>query len=570
MRRLIVGFLVTLGSITLVMIIIGGIVGWLIHRDWRDRTALPASIVLELDLRDSLPEAPQANPLAWFDPAPMLTLSDAIMALDSASRDERVKGAFVRIAETNHGFAKAQELRAALQRLSASGKPVSGWADSFGELTPGNEGYLIASAFDELTMQPGGFVGLTGVGFEVPFMRDLLDRLGIEPRVFKRAEFKTALDSFAERALTPAHRQMLEDIVDGLFGELVGAVVDGRNLRAEDVHLLIDNSPLTSEMALSAGLIDREGYLSETYDGFLSRQIAEAVPLASYAASLPPSEEAAAQVALLRASGMIARSGGPLDNAIVGDRLAAAIDTAAEDEGIDALLIRLDTGGGSAVASETVAHEIERARATGKPVIVSMGNAAASGGYWISAAADHIVAQPTTFTGSIGVIAGRPVLAEALNQLGVTTEAVVRGENARLWSLAATLDDAAAQKIDESVDGLYDSFVAHVASSRGMSEDEVEQVARGRVWLGAAALDNGLVDSLGGIYEALGQVRQALGLNIDAELSLQPYPRPKSPLEQLSSLTDLPIELGTWINWLRAATSPPATAQMPDFGRQLP
>lgn len=569
MRRLLVGFLVTLGSITLLLMIGGGILAWLAHRDWQERAALPERIVLELDLRGNLPEAPQENPLALLESAPSLTLSDAVLALDAATRDERVRGAFVRIAETSHGFAKAQELRAALERLSDAGKPVVGWADSFGELTPGSEGYLIASAFDELTLQPGGFVGLTGVGFEIPFVRDLLDRLGVEPRVFKRAEFKTALDSFTERGLTTAHRDMLESMVDGLFDQLVRSIADGRSLSPEVVERLIDDAPLTSDASLAAGLIDREGYLGETYDGFLDRQNGEAVSLAGYASSLKPAEEPAAQVALVRGAGMIVRSGNPLDNNIVGDRLAAAIHTAAEDDDIDALLVRLDTGGGSAVASETVAHEIERVKNSGKPVIVTMGNAAASGGYWISAPADHIVAQPTTFTGSIGVIAGRPVLADALDELGINTEAVVRGENAQLWSLAATLDNAAASKIDQSVGGLYDTFVTHVASSRGMSNDDVEQVARGRVWLGATAVDNGLVDSLGGIHEALAQTREALGLGADADLAVQPYPRPRTPLEQIVSLADLPIELGTWLSWLRASMMPLGTAQMPELGRQL-
>lgn len=570
--RFAVGLLAVVGCVTLLLA--GALAGgaWWLMRHFTGEPPLPSAIVLTLDLGEPLSEAASLDPLSALGGTPPLELGELVLALERAAGDPRVMGLVARLDATEHGFAMAQELRGAIQRFAAAGKPTTAWADSFGELGHANEGYYIATAFDSIQLQPGGLVGLAGLAVEIPFIRPLLDRLGIEPEVIRRSEYKTALDSATESGLTPANAEMMNDLLDRLHARLVADLAEGRGMSREAMAALIDRGPFTAEAALEGGLIDALLYRDEVHDQVLEQagEAAEMVPLADYARSLDDlaAGEPEATMALVVGQGTIQRRSGRFESVLGADALADALAQAREDAAIDAVVLRLDTGGGSAVGSETIAREIALLQAAGKPVVVSMGNAAASGGYWIAMGADRILAQPGTLTGSIGVIAGKPVLAGAWEWLGINWASIERGANAGFLSLNRPFDDLARARLEATIDGLYAQFKAGVAAGRDLAPEEVEAIAKGRVWLGEQALELGLVDELGGLIEARAAALALLDLPPEAEARLKRYPAPPSTVERLLELTDQPwlATLAGTLGWLEATASRgPASASLPRF-----
>jgi protease-4 len=528
-RRLLVGLLATIGAIVVLLAVAGGVVAW---RYFPEPRGLPERILLTADWRDNLSETAGVPDLIDFELRPPPTVTDTVLALDQAAKDRRVAGMIVRLAETEHGFAVAQELREAVRRFRAAGKFAVAYADTFGELGSGNEGYYIASAFDSIALQPGGLVGLTGIAIQVPLARDLLASLGIRIEVLRRAEYKSALASLTDSELSGPNREQLEALLDTLNGQLVGGIADGRALAPDQVRRLIDQGPLTADAALAAGLVDALRYRDEAQAAARDQAGAGAatVSLAAYADAVVAPARPAATVALIRAAGLIRRGDGPLGSEIAADELAGTLKDIAEDSDFAAVLLRLDSGGGSAVASETIRRAVLEVRAAGKPVIVSMGNAAASGGYWIAAGADRIVAQPATLTGSIGVIAGKPVLEEAWRKLGVNWAEISRGASAGLWTINRPYSNEARARVDALVGWLYDRFTGLVAQARDLPPERVREIARGRVWSGQSAAELGLVDEIGGIDVALAAVRRTLQLPPDAELAVAARPVEDNPV----------------------------------------
>ncbi|MCB1882385.1 MAG: S49 family peptidase, partial [Geminicoccaceae bacterium] len=353
-----------------------------------------------------------------------------------------------------------------------------------------------------------------------------------------------ALDNVTEKGLTPANAEMLNDVADSLFGQLVAAVAEGRGLPPERVRALIDGGPYLAEDALDGGLIDGLAYEDEALHFALAKadlggepgsgHDTRAVGLDRYAGAVGTGADddgSAPRVALVRAAGAVTRGSALPGEAIAADDTAELLLSLRKDPDVRAVVLRLDTPGGSAVASETVGREVRELVASGRPVVVSMGNAAASGGYWISMGASRIVAQPGTLTGSIGVFAAKPVVGEALSKLDVNVAEIDRGEHADLWSLAKGYDPADRAKVEGIVGGLYDRFKAGVAKGRGLDPAEVERIAQGRVWTGERALGLRLVDRLGGLGEAFAETRTLLDLPADAPLDVRLYPEPKNPVE---------------------------------------
>lgn len=536
MRRLIVGFLATIGLITMVLMAAAGGVGWWIAAKLLDEGSVPERMVLRLDLRETIGEAPGPPRLDVGRFAARPTVVDLVLGLERAGRDPRVAGLLVELGDVRHGLGIARELREALLRVRAKGRFVVAWADSIGELGAGTEGYYLASAADELALQPVGQLGVTGLVFETPYARDLLDRLGIEPVVSRRSAYKTALEPATERAPTPAGREMMESLATSLMGTVAAEIAASRRLDPEKLLRLLGAGPYPAEEAVALGLADRVAYRDEIETLVLTRAGADAriVKVDRYLREPPSAEGETARIGLVRAVGPIVRGGGELATTIGSDDLAEALARAIDVPEIRGIVLRLDTPGGSAVASETVARQVRRAVAAGKPVVVSMANQAASGGYWIAKDASRLVAQPTTLTGSIGVLAGKPVLAGAWERLGVRWDQVGIGENASLWSINLPADDRARDTLERMVDGLYETFKAGVVRGRGLSLERVEAAAGGRVWTGAQALELGLVDRLGGLPEALDEMRALLGLPEGAELRLEPIPE-DAPLWRLAT-----------------------------------
>lgn len=561
-RRIVVALLALIGTFTLLAAAGAAFAVWRLKLEPQ---ALPDRIVLTADWRSSLGETAGPPDLLNLRFRPSPTVTDTVLALDAAAKDPRVRGLVVRLAETEHGFAVAQELREAVLRFRAAGKFAIAEADTFGELGSGNEGYYIATAFELIALQPGGIVGLTGIAVQIPLARDLLASLGIRMEVLRRAEFKSAFESLTDSELSGPNREQLDALLDSLNGQLVSGIAEQRKLTPEQVQALIDRGPLSADEAQQAKLVDMLYYHDQTMTSALGRVQGQAVDLETYVADgMPSVGQPAARIALVRAAGLVRRGEGALGTEIAADDLVETLDDIAQDREIAAVLLRLDTGGGSAVASESIRRALVELRAARKPVIVSMGNSAASGGYWIAMGADRIIAQPATLTGSIGVIGGKPVLEEAWRKLGVNWATITRGAHAADWSINEPFSDSARARVDALIGWLYDRFTSLVAEARGLPQARVEQLARGRVWSGEDAAQLGLVDTLGGLDEALAAVRQSLKLPADAPLAIDVRPFETNPLRAfLRSLSPIGAHIRALLapDGLLAAIAPPFSAR---------
>jgi protease IV len=534
MRRFVLGFFTLIGIMSMLAFIGVGVVVWRIAAS---RPSLPDTIVLSAELSSGLAEGAGQDPVSELVFGGKPTLRDFLDTLERAGSDPRVKGLYARLGGDTIGLATCQEVRDAVRDFRAKGKFAIAFTESFGESGPGTRPYYLATAFDEIWLQPLGSLGLIGLHSQIPFFRGALDRLGILPSFDTREEYKTATNSLTETAMTPPQREEVEDLLRATSGQIVRGIATARKLSEAEVTALIDRGPLLAGEALTARLIDRIGYRDEAVTRVRSRagSGAELVSLSRYLESAGRPHDSGPTIALIYGTGLLtAGSGTPtplLDNAALSAReVGRAFRQASGDLEVRAILFRIDSPGGSAVASETLWREVARARDRGKPVIVSMGDVAGSGGYYIAAPADKIVAQPATLTGSIGVLAGKLVISELLHKLGVTDESAQRGANAAMFSVFEDFSPAARQRLDAFLDEVYRGFKEHVATGRHLSEEKVEAAAKGRVWTGEEAKENGLVDELGGYDVAVRLAKEAAKIAADKPFTLTVFPREKGTI----------------------------------------
>ncbi|MFP4431686.1 MAG: signal peptide peptidase SppA [Spirochaetaceae bacterium] len=469
----------------------------------------PGPVVVE---RRSLPDV-------W----PFTEWDSTVSALDVATEirkmaeDDSVEGILFR----KHNFAASSanmlEIQAALEEFRAAGKRVVFYYEGVD-----NKNYaLAASTADQIYLHPGGFVYLTGQSITRPYLEELLDKVGVEVRNFTSGEYKSMGNIYSETAMPESEREALEFILDGLYGEFLRLIEEGRGDRlAASVEETVDAGPyLVAEDALEAGLVDRLLYEDEISDAL--EELADRPRIRErdnredirYAWA----ESSGVKVALIYVVGPITTGAGRPGEVAGSESVARAIREARQDTSVRAILVRVATGGGSSLASDTIAREIRLAREgeDAKPVVVSMGGTATSGGYYVSAFADEIIAQPTTVTGSIGVVALIPNIEGLSEKLGVNWETLRRGERADLGAVYRRLEPDESQLFQESVDAAYERFVATVAEGRDMSEEAVQEVARGRVWTGPQAQERGLVDTIGGFYSAIASLEERLGGRIE-------------------------------------------------------
>ncbi|MER7546951.1 signal peptide peptidase SppA [Actinomadura sp.] len=507
----------------------------------RDRRTAP--LILELDLTEGIVETPPADPVSAILSMRRTNLRDVLDGLRRARSDSRVRALVVKVSG-GIGLALVQELREAVQALREAGKLTVAWAETYGEGGRGTVPYYLATAFDKIYLQPTGEVGLTGIALEEPFFAGALEKAGIQPRFGKRHEYKTMANTFMEKTYTPEHEESSRRLVTSLGEQITAGVAAARGLPEEKVRELIDRGPFLADEALAEKLVDRLAYRDEVYAA-LREEFGEDAQLrfvsrynrAHGLASRLPQPGRQDMVALINGHGPIrlGRSGrgGPLPGsgpAMGSDTIGAAFRAAVRDDRVKAIVFRVNSPGGSAVASDAIWREVVLARRAGKPVIVSMGNVAASGGYYVSMAADTIVAQPGTLTGSIGVVVGKAVVSGLLDRVGIGLGAVADGDHARMLSATKDFSDSEWERVNASLDRIYDDFTAKVAEGRDLPRERVHELARGRVWTGADAKDNGLVDELGGIDTALDLARKKAGLASDAPIRVYPH---TSPLERL-------------------------------------
>lgn len=504
-------------------------------------------LVLELDLTSEVLEHVPPDPLGQLLARRRLGVRDLVDKLADAARDPGVAALVAKVGPTATGLARVQEVRAAVRAFRDAGKPTVAWAESFGEFSPGTVPYYLASAFEEIWLQPSGDVVLTGIALEARFLRGAFDKAGITPQFGQRHEYKNAADTLLQTGFTPAHREALSGLASSVADEIVAGVAAARRLSESQVRALVDRAPLSAAEARDSGLVDAIGYRDEAYAALRQRigSPARLRYLARYSRSDP---KAAARrfvhdmrrggvIGLVHAVGPVrsGRSGrSPLQGTSMGsDSVCAALRVARRDDRVKAVVLRVDSPGGSYVASDAIWREVGQVRAAGKPVVVSMGDVAASGGYFVAMGADTIVAQPSTITGSIGVLAGKAVVDGLLDRVGIGHDDVAVGERARLHSSTHAFTDADWKALDAWLDRVYDDFVAKVAVGRGMNRAAVHEVARGRVWTGEQARERGLVDELGGLARAVQLARQAAGLPEVAALvqvpKLNPVERVRPP-----------------------------------------
>lgn len=501
--------------------------------------SVPERTILEVRLGAPLAEGANSSPLALLSGGGERRLHDVIDTIDRAAADDRVAGMVAYVDASAGGMAKAQELRDAVLRFRASGKFAYAHAESFGELGPGTQGYYLASAFDRIWLQPTGELGLVGFLSSSMFLKGTFEKLDVEVLGDRRREYKNAFNMYTERRYTEPHAEAITVLLEDMLSQTAQGIADGRELSEAEVRVLIEKGPYLAPAAVEAGLIDATGYRDEVLAAAREQagEGAELLYAEAYAERLePPGSDA--RIAVVYAVGGVARgpSGSdPIsgDTTLGSDTVAAAIAAAVADESVAAIVLRVDSPGGSPVASDIIWRETIRAKEAGKPVVVSMGNVAASGGYYVAAGASKIVAQPGTITGSIGVFAGKPNVRKLWNKVGVTWDSVSTSTNALAYSQIHGYDEQNWQTLQRSVDQIYIDFKTKVADGRGLSLEQVETLAKGRVWSGVRAKEIGLVDVLGGLYEAVGVAKAEAGLETEATVELVEFPQPQGWFEQL-------------------------------------
>jgi protease-4 len=438
-------------------------------------------LLLELDLTVAPAMPDPDDPLARFRARGRHQLGPTLRALHEAASDSRVAGLIVKVGG-RLPWAMAQELRLGVRQFVEAGKPAVAWAESFAE---GHDmaAYMLAAACGEVWLQPGGGLGMLGVAVETTFVRGLLDKVGVEPQVEQRWEYKNAADRLMRTEFTEEHREALDRLAKSVFDEALAAIAADRELEVDRVRELVETGPRTAVEALDAGLVDQVGYRDEVYAAMRSRLGADVTLL--FADRWRPRRRAskivrrpgAGYVALVQVRGPIVSGRsrhGPVGRQAGSGTIAAVLRAAARDEHARSVLLRVDSPGGSAVASEVIWREVKRLRDAGTPVIVSMGDVAASGGYYIACPADVIVALPATLTGSIGVLGGKLVAHELLERLGLTTGSVEHGGRSLMFSTRRGFSDGERERLAATIDAIYDDFITKVAQGRRRPVSEIE------------------------------------------------------------------------------------------------
>jgi protease-4 len=528
MRRFLIGFAITVG---VVVLIVGGLTLAVAH--WSGKSAqLPGDIVLTADLTGGLADSAEPTAMSRLLFGEKTTLRDFVDALERAGDDPRVKALYLQLGDDSLALAKTQQVRDAIAAFRAKGKFAIAFADTFGEGGTGTRPYYLATACDEIWLQPLGEVGITGLRTEQTFFKGLLDKLGIAPSIEHREEYKTAMNMLTEARMTAAQREEIEALLTSMQDQINRGIAAARKMQASDVAALVDRAPLSADAAKAAGLIDRIAYRDEALWRAQLRAGAGAktMALSRYLTAAGRPNKSGARIALIYGTGLITRAGsetGALtqDTQFTSRAITRAFNAAVRDKDVRAIVFRIDSPGGSATASETIWREVVRAHQHGKPIVVSMGDLAASGGYYVAAPADKIVAEPATLTGSIGVVGGKIVIAGLLDKLGITTDSAGRGANAAMFSTTQDFSPQAHQHLVDELDSTYRGFKDHVAAGRHLTADAVEAAAKGRVWTGEDAKRLGLVDALGGYDTALVLARQAANLAADAPIDVVVYPR---------------------------------------------
>lgn len=528
-------------------------------------------MVLKLDLDDKFVEGNSGPKLQGFNLTSSTSLQDLVIAIRRAKDDSRVVALKANVSLTPLGFSQIQDVRDAITEFKASGKKAYLFSETMGEGGGALPTYYLATAFNDIWVQPSGNVGIAGLGLENFFLKNFLARYGLKGSFLARGEYKSAPEMFVNSAMSPANREESTALVNGWYNQMVDGIAQARAIEPATVKALVDKGAQIASDALNEKLIDHIGYRDQFEDMLKAASSnATEVELDKYLGMPRPSNIApgSKRIAVINAIGEVSR-GEDENPSLIGsstgiysDAMVKALRKAADDKKIEAIIIRVDSPGGSAVASDTIWREVVKAKEKGKPVIVSMGDVAASGGYYIAMAADRIFAQPATITGSIGVFTGKPVIGEALKKLDINYERITAGESAGTFSVVTDFSPTDLENLNRNLDETYREFTTKAAQGRGKTVEEIQKVARGRVWTGQDAVQAGLVDELGGFAKAVDYTKTKIGLKATDSVVLVPFPEPDQPwwaLFKAFDTGDTPISLMTHMKklmWLDHVLGP--------------
>jgi protease-4 len=526
---------VILGSLFLIfvlVVVIGIAILFSIFRHHEPVIGSNSVLVLKVDgeLPDYVPDT-FARRLSGKNEMSLTTL---VEQLRKAKVDKRIGGILLQIDLMGAGWGKAEELRDAIADFRASGKPIYAYIE-----VGTNKEYYVATACERVYVMPSGDLFINGFAADVMFFRGSLDKLGIYPDVFQIGKYKNAPDQFTRKEMTKEHRDVVNSILDDLFKRFVNTIAETRKKTPDEVYALIDSAPLRAPDALNAGLIDGANYRDEVENelkkrlGYKDADELRLTRAETYRQVEPESVglNRGERIAVIYASGEITggKSGtGTFGGEAVGsETIVKALDDARRDNSIKAIVLRVDSPGGTAYASDAIWHAVEEAKQK-KPVVVSMGDVAASGGYYISCNANKIIAEPSTYTGSIGIFAGKPVMKGFYDWLGISNEYVMRGKTSGMFRLTEKFTPEERAKLESMIKSMYyDEFVPKVARGRGRDAEYIDSIGQGRVWMGAQAKERGLVDDFGGLDKAVDVARQLAGIPADKGVRrvILPYPR---------------------------------------------
>jgi len=534
MSKAIIRFLAILGALSLLStaVVLIAVIG--------AKGRVPSKTILEADFEQTYLENSPETATAQLLLSDKETLRDVVDAIDRGAADDRVVGMIARIGAAPMGMAQTQEIRDAIQRFRAHKKFAVAYSETFGEFGPGNSAYYLATAFDHIYLQPSGDVGLTGIILESPFIKGTLSKLGVTFHGDHRYEYKNALNFYTETKYTGPHKEAMTAIMNSWFKQMKDGICSARQFDPAKFQSLVDAGPYLGKEAVGAGLVDAVAYRDEVY-GEVKKKAgdgAELLYLRKYLARAGRPHTRGKTVALVFGVGGVTRGKSDYDPVqgsqnMGSETVAGAIRAAAEDNDVKAILFRVDSPGGSYVASDTIWREVVRARQAGKPVIVSMGNVAGSGGYFVAMAANKIVAQPGTITASIGVLGGKMLTSGLWDKVGLSWDEVHQGQNATMFTGTQDYTPAEWGRFEAWLDRVYLDFTSKVADGRKLPKEKVLEIAKGRIWSGEDAKNLGLVDELGGYDTALKLAKKAIGVSENDEVKIVVYPRPKSFFKNL-------------------------------------
>jgi protease-4 len=495
------------------------------------RLSLPSNAVLVIDATGQIEEQRSPDLFSAFSGFTTPVLHDYVDAIDAAAKDSHITGLVVRIAPLETGWGKLEEIRSHLLAFRKSGKPSICYLGYDGI---GNPEYYLASACQQIWLVPTAPVSIRGMMAEALFFRGTLDKLKIVPEFYHIAEYKTAGNTFTEKQFTPAHKEEVEGLLHSIYDLYLNEASKARGMDRAQFEALLNRGPFSSSDAVTNKIVDRLGYWDQLQDYFKGRaQGWNPISLNRYRSSI--SNDGTTKIAVVHASGLIVSgdSGSTPGGGSVmgGDSVAADLRAARKDYGIKAIVLRVDSGGGSVVGSEVIRREVELANQV-KPVVVSMSDVAASGGYWIAAPARKIVADPGTITGSIGVIIGKFNVSGLYALLGMSTDSVATSDNATMFSAQQNFTPAQRAYIQKSLTDTYSDFTKGVALGRKMTVEAVDKIGKGRVWSGAQAKEIGLVDELGGLDRAIEIAKQLSNIPAGESVHIVRYPEEKSFFQQ--------------------------------------